>query len=660
VSYQAIARKWRPITFDEIVGQPHVTRTLQNAIRLGRIHHAFLFTGARGVGKTTAARAFARALNCDQGPTVQPCGTCGNCSDVLAGNSPDVIEIDGASNNSVDDVRDLRETVRYVPARGRYKVYIVDEVHMLSKGAFNALLKTLEEPPPHVVFIFATTEPQKIPETILSRVQRFDFKRMANQVVVDRLRRICDAEGVVIGDDALRLIARAGEGSMRDAQSLLDQVIAFVGDAADIQQVADVLGLVDRGLLYSMLEGMLQGRADPCLAAVDQVYNYGYDLGEFTSEMLELLRNAALVGLSPDSRRYLDVGEEEQARLLALAQDVPSEVFVRSFQVMLDVHEQVARSTHPRMVLEMAVARLVSIRPARPMDQVLERLTDLERRLRQGGAAPRARSERSNAGQGDRDDSDGEPAPDHDGPPPPEAHWVDDGNNTPEAPPQPAPSAVRAPPAPAQARPSTEAPRSGRANETPSFRRAAVAAGAPVAAPPTQAPPRAAPRLVPPTPPPAGSSNERRYALLRDWLRRAGVVYEVLVNDSAFVGVGPDGPVLEFPSEFKRKNAARLLDDDQLQAALRVCFPESPRLVLRDREAKSEVRTRREVLDLATQDHLRQLRLDVQAEPVIVGLLDATAGELVDVRPDGAIDLGGDSFDQLVGDPEEPMTEMPE
>ncbi len=229
MSYLAIARKYRPATFDEIVGQDHVTRTLKNAITAGRVHHAFLFCGARGVGKTTAARALAKALNCAEGPSPEPCGVCTSCEEVTKGNSPDLIEIDGASNNSVDDIRSLRETVGYAPTTGRYKVYLIDEVHMLSKAAFNALLKTLEEPPPHVIFLFATTEPEKILDTILSRVQRFDFKRIPVQVVADRLKAIASAEGAELSNASLRTIARAGEGSMRDAQSLLDKVISFGG-----------------------------------------------------------------------------------------------------------------------------------------------------------------------------------------------------------------------------------------------------------------------------------------------------------------------------------------------------------------------------------------------------------------------------------------------
>ncbi|MFT6160919.1 MAG: DNA polymerase-3 subunit gamma/tau, partial [Myxococcota bacterium] len=279
MSYLAIARKYRPGTFDEIVGQEHVTRTLRNAIARGRVHHAFLFTGARGVGKTTAARALAKSLNCERGPTADPCGECASCVEIAAGRNPDLIEIDGASNNSVDDIRDLCDNVQYAPQRGGSKIYLIDEVHMLSKGAFNALLKTLEEPPPHVVFIFATTEPNKIPDTILSRVQRFDFKRIPEQGVITRLARIAEAEGSGVSEHGLRLIARAGEGSMRDSESLLDQVISFAGPEVSDQEVADILGLVDRRLLHDMLAGLVSGNAGKCLDVVATVYEYGYDLG---------------------------------------------------------------------------------------------------------------------------------------------------------------------------------------------------------------------------------------------------------------------------------------------------------------------------------------------------------------------------------------------
>jgi len=389
MSYQAIARKWRPNTFEEICGQGHVTQTLQNALSLKRIHHAFLFTGARGVGKTTAARTFARALNCVEGPTPTPCGECSSCHEVPNGNSTDVIEIDGASNNSVEDVRGLRDAVRYLPARDRYRIYIIDEVHMLSIGAFNALLKTLEEPPAHVLFIFATTEPQKIPDTILSRVQRFDFKRIPSAVVVDRLAKIAESEGAAVPEDGLKLIARAGEGSMRDAQSLLDQVIAFGGEEISTEDVRRILGLVDRGLLYGFLEGLVAAEPDKCLDAIAAVYDYGYEISQFTTELLELLRNAALTVLSPGSKKHIDAPAEELARLEAITKGSDAETFSRWFNVMLQIHDEVSRSNRPRLVLEMAVARLAAIRPLKPVDQLVGRLEDLEKRLAKGGYRPR-------------------------------------------------------------------------------------------------------------------------------------------------------------------------------------------------------------------------------------------------------------------------------
>ncbi len=387
-AYLAIARKWRPATLEEMAGQTHVTRTLGNALKSGRLHHAFLFTGARGVGKTTAARAFARALNCAEGPNLNPCGQCASCREVPLGTSPDVIEVDGASNNSVEDVRDLRDGVRYLPSASRFKIYIIDEVHMLSKGAFNALLKTLEEPPPHVKFIFATTEVNKIPETIVSRVQRFDFKRIPHPVVVERLRLICAAEGMELSEGALRMIARAGEGSMRDSQSLLDQVISFGGNSPTDVQVAEILGLVDRKMLYAMLEGLLAGDGPRCLDAIAEVYESGYEIAQFTNELLELVRDAALVALSPSVVRHMEAPVEERARLGELAAGIPAEQLARTFHVLLDVHDQVARASRPRMVLEMAVARLVSIRPSQPIAGLVDRLADLERRLRAGGAVP--------------------------------------------------------------------------------------------------------------------------------------------------------------------------------------------------------------------------------------------------------------------------------
>lgn len=395
VSYVAIARKYRPTTFDEMVGQEHVTRTLRNALTRNRIHHAFLFSGTRGVGKTTAARAFARALNCASGPTADPCGTCVSCVGIAEGRSPDLIEIDGASNNSVDDMREIRETVHYLPTLGKYKIYLVDEVHMLSRAAFNALLKTLEEPPPHVIFLFATTEPSKIPDTILSRVQRFDFKRIPVQPVVERLASIVTSEGLVLSEVSLRLIARAGDGSMRDSQSLLDKVISFSdpGTPPTDAQVAEILGLIDRSIIHGALAALVQGRPADLLAAIDKVYSFGFEMAQFSEELLEVLRNATFLRLSPEARAYIDLAGDEMDALAAIVKDVDPEVLHRHFAALVDIHDQVSRASRPRLVLEMATARLASPVPVTPIASLVTRLEEIERRERHAPKPPGAGSQ---------------------------------------------------------------------------------------------------------------------------------------------------------------------------------------------------------------------------------------------------------------------------
>jgi len=280
-SYLVLARKWRPQLFEEVVGQRHITRTLQNAISQKRVAHAFLFTGARGVGKTSSARILAKALNCETGPRINPCNQCTNCQEVTRGTSMDVIEIDGASNRGIDEIRELRENVRYTPAKSRYKIYIIDEVHMLTKEAFNALLKTLEEPPPHVIFIFATTEPHKIPATILSRCQRYDFKRIPFREVIGSLKRIVEEEEIQISQRGFLAIAQESEGSLRDAESLLDQVIAYAGKNIRDEDIAEVLGLIDRKMLSDTIEAIADRDAERCMEVIEHVYHFGYDLQHF-------------------------------------------------------------------------------------------------------------------------------------------------------------------------------------------------------------------------------------------------------------------------------------------------------------------------------------------------------------------------------------------
>ena len=385
MSYLVLARKWRPQTFDDLIGQEHVSQTLGNAIRSGRVHHAFLFTGARGVGKTSAARILAKALNCEEGLTATPCNVCPSCLEIIAGRGIDVFEIDGASNTGVDDVRELRDNIRYLPSRSRYKIFIIDEVHMLSINAFNALLKTLEEPPAHAKFIFATTEPHKIPVTILSRCQRFDFRKIPLQSVAARLREIVTAEKIAISDRALALVARRGEGSMRDALSTLDQVIAFCGEAVGDDDVQGLLGMVDRRLLLDAAEGALRRESRQVLEAVRRVDNQGHSFRQFCQELVELYRALILVKVVEEPGELLDATGDELRELRELAQLGSLEDHQRSLTLLLRTEAELPASGFPRLVLEMALVRLANLTPARDVATLVRKLEELERRLAAGG-----------------------------------------------------------------------------------------------------------------------------------------------------------------------------------------------------------------------------------------------------------------------------------
>src|SRR5512135_2943846 len=297
MSYQVLARKWRPQVFEDVVGQGHITRTLQNAIASGRLAHAFLFSGPRGVGKTTTARILAKALNCAEGPTPRPCGKCDSCVETAAGTSVDVIEIDGASNRGIEHIRELREAVKYAPVGGKNKVYVIDEVHMLTNEAFNALLKTLEEPPPHVIFIFATTEPQKIPATIHSRCQRYGFKRIALSEIAAKLREIATKEGITVSEQGLVMIARAAEGSMRDSQSLLDQALSYSGMTIADRDLQTILGAVAQETLRTFADGLFAQDAAVLLGQVDQLLEQGQDMRQFLVGLVEHIRNLIVITL---------------------------------------------------------------------------------------------------------------------------------------------------------------------------------------------------------------------------------------------------------------------------------------------------------------------------------------------------------------------------
>jgi len=381
MAYLVLARKWRPQNFTDLIGQEHVSQTLANAIRSGRIHHAFLFTGARGVGKTSAARILAKALNCDEGLSDQPCGSCSSCTEITAGQGLDVIEIDGASNTGVDDVRELRENIRYLPNRSRFKIFIIDEVHMLSTNAFNALLKTLEEPPEHAKFIFATTEPHKIPITILSRCQRFDFRKIPLARVASRMREISDAEQLTISDHSLSLVARQGEGSMRDALSTLDQVIAFSGEQVDDEAVQTLLGMVDRRLLLDTVEAVLQRDSRRALDAVRRVDQLGLALRRFTQDLLEMFRGMVICKVVEDPAEMLDLVGEEFKELKSLAEEASLDDLQRIVTLLMKTQTELVNSSFPLLALEMSLVRLATLAPTQDLAKLISHIESLEKRL---------------------------------------------------------------------------------------------------------------------------------------------------------------------------------------------------------------------------------------------------------------------------------------
>lgn len=375
MSYLVFARKWRPRTFEDVVGQAHITDTLKRAIEKNRVAHAYIFTGTRGVGKTTTARILARALNCDKGPTTHPCGECESCRNIINGASFDVLEIDGASNSGVDDIRELRENISYTSMGGKYRIFVIDEVHMLSKSAFNALLKTLEEPPKNVIFIFATTEPQKIPETIHSRCQRYDFRRIATEQIVAQLEKICTEEGIAFEKSGLELIGRRADGSMRDALSLLDQVYSFCQDSVTEKEVRLVLGIVEAELYTGVLEAVAEKKPLPVIQAVEDILNRGFDLLEFVIGFQEYLRTLLFVrlpGIAENQR--LSVSLETMQYQTDCAARFSETDLLRMIEVIRRAESELRWSSFPRFLIETALLKLVYMDSSVSVEQILASL----------------------------------------------------------------------------------------------------------------------------------------------------------------------------------------------------------------------------------------------------------------------------------------------
>ncbi len=403
--YLVLARKCRPQTFEDVLGQEHVTKTLKNAISQERIPHALLFGGPRGVGKTSVARIMAKALNCEKGPTPAPCNVCVNCREITAGSSLDVREIDGASNRGIDEIRELREQVYFSPVSSAYRIYIIDEVHMLTREAFNALLKTLEEPPHHAVFVFATTESHKVPATIISRCQCFDFRRISIRQIADSLKAIAGNEGIGISDRALTWLAESSEGSLRDAQSLFDKVISYSGKDVGDEAVEELLGLTDRRFLYPLALAVLKRDAALCLKILEDAFFSGIDLFNFYGMLLKHFRNLLIVKILGREASLVDLAPDEVSELKTQTEEGEQDDLKRLLDILLGEEEKIKRSFDPKISIELLLVKMAGREPFLPLDAVISRMEDLEKKLA-GGInlpAPLEPKEQSREGASARD-----------------------------------------------------------------------------------------------------------------------------------------------------------------------------------------------------------------------------------------------------------------
>lgn len=382
MSYTALYRKWRPTGFADVKGQDHIVQTLKNQITGQRIGHAYLFCGTRGTGKTTIAKIFAKAVNCEHPVDGSPCGECESCQSIVSGRSMNVVEIDAASNNGVENIREIREQVQYPPTEGRYRVYIIDEVHMLSTGAFNALLKTLEEPPSYVIFILATTEVHKIPITVLSRCQRYDFRRITIETIAERLRELADAEQIPVEERALTYLAKAADGSMRDALSLLDQCVAFhFGTLLTYDNVLEVLGAVDSSVFSQLLREILAGDTAGCIHRLEEMVIQGRELGQFVVDFIWYLRNLLILKTTEDAEAMLEMSEDNLRLLREEAKMVNGETLMRFIRIFSELSNQLRYASQKRVLIEIALIKLTKPQMEPNLDSILQRLSELEARI---------------------------------------------------------------------------------------------------------------------------------------------------------------------------------------------------------------------------------------------------------------------------------------
>ena len=382
MSYTALYRKWRPVSFEDVKGQDPIVQTLKNQITSERIGHAYLFCGTRGTGKTSIAKIFARAVNCEHPVDGSPCNECPTCRSIQSGSSMNVVEIDAASNNGVENIRDIREQVQYPPTEGRYRVYIIDEVHMLSIGAFNALLKTLEEPPSYVIFILATTEVHKIPITILSRCQRYDFKRISLETIADRLRELTQAEQIQVEDKALLYVAKAAEGSLRDALSLLDQCVAFhYGRVLTYDNALEVLGAVDSSVFSQMFGAIVEGRTRDCICSLEEIVIQGRELGQFVTDFIWYMRNLLLIQSADDAEGLVDMSEENLKQLRSDAGKTDGTTLMRYIRIFSELSNQLRYASQKRVLVEVALIKLTRPSMEPNLDAILQRLGDLEAQM---------------------------------------------------------------------------------------------------------------------------------------------------------------------------------------------------------------------------------------------------------------------------------------